>query len=86
MVPYDPAFAARKKTERLDRLGIPYASVVIGDPHDKPSDAFYDLVDAAVLAAGADNVGRAIAVGDSPRGDVAVPHKRGYRAYHLERK
>ena len=31
-------------------------------------------------------LGRAIAVGDSPRGDVAVPHKRGYRAYHLERK
>lgn len=83
---YDAAFARRKKTERLALMDIPHASAVIGDPHDKPSAAFYDQVDEAVYSVGADNVGRAVSVGDSLRGDVEVPAERGYRAYHLDRK
>lgn len=83
---YDPAYAREYKTRRLDAMGLSYASVVIGDPHDKPSDAFFDLVDQAVKNAGAKNVGRAVAVGDSPKGDVETPAARGYKAYHLNRK
>lgn len=82
---YDPEYAASYKRERLERMRIPHAGVVIGDPHDKPSAEFYDLVDQAVYDAGAANVARAVAVGDSPRGDVEVPATRGYRAYHLNR-
>ena len=83
---YDPEYAASYKRDRLERMRIPYADVVIGDPHDKPSKEFYDMVDQAVYDAGAANVARAVSVGDSPRGDVEVPAKRGYRAYHLDRK
>lgn len=83
---YDPEYAASYKRERLERMRIPHAGVVIGDPHDKPSPEFFDMVDEAVYAAGAANVGRAVAVGDSPRGDVQIPAQRGYRAYHIRRK
>jgi FMN phosphatase YigB (HAD superfamily) len=82
---YDPDHARRKKLARLDRLGIPYASAVVGDPHDKPSARFYDRLDDAVYAAGAATVGRAVAIGDSLRGDVQPPAERGYRACHLRR-
>lgn len=85
---YDPAYARAMKLDRLGRMDLPAlpASVIIGDPHDKPSKEFYDQVDEAAHAAGAANVGRVIAVGDSIRGDVQIPAERGYRAYHLDRK
>lgn len=84
---YVPEYAKAMKVDRLQQMEWPVspAGVVIGDPHDKPSKEFYDLVEDAVLKAGAANVGRAVSVGDSLKGDVEVPVERGYRAYHIAR-
>ncbi len=82
---YDPAFAAAYKRRRLSLLPILADEAVIGDPHDKPSAAFFDLVDAAVRRQSMAPFERVLAVGDSPKSDLAVPVERGYRGYHIDR-
>lgn len=82
---YDAEYAKGYKLDRLGSMGIDAAEIVVGDPHDKPSTEFFDLVDEAVRRAGARRIDRVVAVGDSPKGDVKVPSERGYRSYLIER-
>lgn len=83
---YNDVFSYRAKMRRLGLLDIAYTHAVVGELHDKPSPEFYDMVDDAVYHAGGTDFTRAIAVGDSLRGDVLPPAERGYRAFHLKRK
>lgn len=82
---YDPAFAAEYKRRRLALLPIVASEMVVGDPHDKPSAAFFDAVDAAVRAHTQAPFGKILAVGDSPKSDLAGPVARGYQGVHINR-
>jgi FMN phosphatase YigB (HAD superfamily) len=82
---YDPHFAAAYKRRRLALLPFRADASVIGDPHYKPSAEFFDEVDVVMRAHGAAPPSRILAVGDSPKSDLAAPVARGYRGTHIKR-
>jgi FMN phosphatase YigB (HAD superfamily) len=75
---YDPGYSTDKKMERvvhLQQLGINPASIMIGDPIDKPEILFYEkMLEQASHASGqAIQPEHCVVVGDSYAGDVQVP-------------
>ncbi len=82
---YDPVFAAGYKRRRLALLPILADEIVVGDPHDKPSEEFFRLVDEAVRAHTQAPYHRVMAVGDSPKSDLVAPVLRGYHGVHIDR-
>ncbi|MET7320322.1 HAD family hydrolase [Streptomyces sp. NPDC005549] len=75
---YDPRASRHDKRRRMVNLkdhGIRYAKSFIGDPTDKPSEGFYDLVFSGI--AEDLNTPRGdffvVAVGDSYRSDIQTP-------------
>ncbi|WP_399939629.1 HAD family hydrolase [Streptomyces sp. BBFR25] len=75
---YDPRASRHDKRRRMVNLrehGIRYAKSFIGDPTDKPSEEFFDLVFSGI----AEDLGSprgefsVVAVGDSYRSDIQTP-------------
>jgi|GEM_PF-2450192 len=80
---YEPKASWDYKMKRLGH--IPAQKVHIGDPFDKPHQAFFDGVYASARALGAQSPKEVWFVGDSKGGDLDVPEKDGYLTFWLRR-
>lgn len=81
---YNPQFSLNYKKIRLAKTNMNYVGIVIGDPVDKPHELFFDRVEKELEPRHIAHE-RILFVGDSPRNDLEVPKKRGYRTLHIKR-
>lgn len=80
---YEPKASWDYKMRRLGH--IPAQKVHIGDPFDKPQQAFFDGVYESARELGATSPQKVWFVGDSIGGDLDVPEKDGYLTFWLRR-
>jgi len=82
---YIPELSKRYKAKRVERCGIKYQSLIIGDPIDKPDERFFDLVEKEIKKLGSFHKKNILFFGDSYRADLKVPEKRGYKTVLIKR-
>lgn len=82
-VVYDPVFSRDYKKSRFAKIGFAYDNMVIGDPHDKPSQEYFDEVERASFRFTAP--ARMLFIGDSDSSDLAIPRERGFDTVLIER-
>ncbi len=76
---YDLKFSWNYKKRRIDLLNLQYSEIVIGDPYDKPSNDFFQLVISKVASLGFATKEGIIFLGDSPVADINFPESLGYQ-------
>lgn len=81
---YTPQDSWDYKLKRITR--VPAQKILIGDPHDKPKQEFFEGVYHASRELGAQEKSDTWFVGDSMGGDLSVPHKDGYPTFLVKRR
>jgi len=81
---YEPTASWDYKMKRLGK--IPAHKILIGDPHDKPHQEFFNGVYRAAQEFGAQSPAEVWFVGDSKGGDLDVPEKDGYPTFLVKRE